>query len=90
MVATTPRLTYATLTVVNALLTDPVHQWYGLEVVKATPLPSGTVYPILARMERHGWLSSTREQVPADARTSRPPRRYYTLTDQFPYPKAEA
>jgi PadR family transcriptional regulator len=82
------RLTYATLTVVNALLTDPAHQWYGLEVVKATPLPSGTVYPILARMERHGWLTSTRERVP-DTET-RTPRRYYTLTDLFPYPKAEA
>jgi hypothetical protein len=88
MVATTPRLTYATLTVVNALLTDPARQWYGLEVVKATPLPSGTVYPILARMERHGWLTSARERVP-DHET-RTPRRYYTLTDQFPHPNAAA
>jgi len=87
MVAATLRLTYATLTVVRALLTAPAHQWYGLEVVKATPLPSGTVYPILARMERAGWLTSTREDVPAHAHTSRPPRRYYTLTDQFPHPK---
>ena len=83
-----PRLTHATLLVTNALLTQPTRQWYGLEVVKATSLPSGTVYPILGRMERHGWLTSTREEVPADVRTSRPPRRYYTLTDRFPYPKA--
>lgn len=84
------RLTHATQMVVNALLTRPVSSWYGQEVIRSTNLPSGTVYPILARMERHGWLISTRETGVVDGHPGRPPRRYYTLTDQFPHPKAEA
>jgi DNA-binding IclR family transcriptional regulator len=76
------RLTHATQMVVNALLTEPAGQWYGQEVIRSTDLPSGTVYPILARMERHGWLVSR-------VADTRPPRRFYTLTDLFPHPKAE-
>jgi PadR family transcriptional regulator PadR len=84
MVAPRIRLTYATRLVAHVLLSKPEHRWYGLEVVKATSLPSGTVYPILSRMERHGWLTSAPEELPAGVRMGRPPRRYYTLTPNFP------
>ena len=42
-------------------------------------LPSGTVHPILARLETVGWLTSRWEQI--DPRVEgRPTRRYYRLT----------
>lgn len=45
-----------------------------------TGLPSGTVFPILARFERLGWLQSGWEELdPSQA--GRPRRRYYRFTD---------
>lgn len=73
------RLTLATGQVLRALLTDPSVERYGLELCDLAGLPSGTVHPILARLEAHGWVQSRWEDVdPAAA--GRPPRRYYRLT----------
>jgi hypothetical protein len=45
----------------------------------AAGLPSGTVHPILARLETVGWLESRWEEI--DPRVEgRPARRYYRLT----------
>jgi DNA-binding PadR family transcriptional regulator len=30
----------------------------GLEVIRATGLPSGTLYPLLARFEEQGWCTA--------------------------------
>jgi DNA-binding PadR family transcriptional regulator len=50
-----------------------------LEIGDAAGLPSGTVHPILARLEGAGWLESRWEDV--DPRSAgRPARRYYRLT----------
>jgi PadR family transcriptional regulator PadR len=65
--------------VVRALLRDPTHELYGIEVGRYAGLPSGTVHPILARLEGFGWLESRWEDV--DPRVvGRPARRYYRLT----------
>ena len=73
------RITLPTQLVLQALLADPAKEIYGLPICRASGLPSGTVYPILARLERYGWVKSRREKLdPADA--GRPPRRYYRLT----------
>lgn len=65
--------------VLAALLSDPHGDHYGLELIKATGLPSGTLYPILLRLQRAGWLQSHWEDIdPVQAR--RPARRYYRLT----------
>jgi DNA-binding PadR family transcriptional regulator len=62
-----------------ALLGDPDGDHYGLEMIKTTGLPSGTLYPILLRLERAGWVQSRWEDIdPVQAR--RPARRYYRLT----------
>jgi DNA-binding PadR family transcriptional regulator len=46
---------------------------------RAAGLASGTIHPILARLERAGWLESRWEDV--DPREQgRPRRRYYQLT----------
>jgi DNA-binding MarR family transcriptional regulator len=61
--------------VLRALLAAPGREVYGLEVVRGTGLPSGTVYPILSRLEAAGWLEKRTEDV--DPRKAERPRRYY-------------
>jgi PadR family transcriptional regulator len=79
--ASQPRLTWATLKVLKVLMDDPAHQRYGLEIGRASGLPSGSIYPLLMRLERSGWLTSAWEDVdPKQA--GRPRRRLYQLTGQ--------
>ena len=74
-----PRMTTSVLKVVAALLADPAAERYGLQLMQATGLPSGTLYPILVRLERAGWVESRWEQTDPAAE-GRPNRRYYRLT----------
>lgn len=53
---------------------------YGFDVMDATGLPSGTVYPILSRSERQGWVESRWEDPEEHRREGRPARKYYRLT----------
>ena len=46
----------------------------------ATDLPSGTVYPILRRIEEEGLVRARWERESDARREQRPPRRYYELT----------
>lgn len=71
------RITYPTAVVLVALTRGCR---YGFEIMDATGLASGTVYPILRRLEEARLLSARWENV-ADARDAqRPPRRYYQIT----------
>ena len=73
-------MTGPTRAVLEVLLTDPDAVHYGLAIGAATALPSGTVHPILARLEGLAWVTSTWEDIdPTDA--GRPRRRLYRLTD---------
>ena len=55
---------------------------YGTEIVRCLgdeptlAASEGTIYPLLSRLRRAGWLDSKWSESP-----SGPPRRYYTLTD---------
>lgn len=73
------RMTIPTQLVLQTLLADPERELYGLEIGTAAGLPSGTVHPILARLECKGWLESRWEDIDP-RREGRPPRRYYRLT----------
>ena len=73
------RFTSSVLKVLAALLADPAAEHYGLRLMQQTGLPSGTLYPILVRLERAGWVRSRWEQVDP-AVEGRPTRRYYRLT----------
>jgi DNA-binding PadR family transcriptional regulator len=53
---------------------------YGFDISDATGLPSGTVYPVLRRLEEAGLLRSRWESVETAREEQRPPRRYYTVT----------
>ena len=70
-------LTYPTTLVLQALA-NGVH--YGFDVIDATALQSGTVYPILRRLERESLVSARWEKAEIAQREQRPPRRYYELT----------
>jgi len=76
---TGPRLTRATREVLAALMRDPTGEHYGLSVAEATGLSSGSLYPILARLEAAGLLTSRWEEVD-ESKAGRPRRRYYRLT----------
>jgi DNA-binding PadR family transcriptional regulator len=71
------RLTYPTALVLQALLQGHHH---GFDVMDATGLPSGTVYPILRRLDAEGLVRSRWEKEGVARREQRPPRRYYELT----------
>lgn len=76
-----PRMTIPTQLVLRALLADPAREMYGLQICAGAGLPSGTIHPILARLEhQYGWLASRWENIrPEDE--GRPRRRYYRLTE---------
>ncbi|WP_410628345.1 PadR family transcriptional regulator [Amycolatopsis sp. cmx-8-4] len=73
-----PRMTLPTQLVLRALLEEPTREMYGLEVCRAAGLPSGTIHPILTRLEKAGWLQSRWEKVDPVER-GRPRRKYYCL-----------
>lgn len=74
-----PRMTIPTQLVLRALLGNPGTELYGIEIGETAGLASGTVHPILARLEGVGWVESRWEQIDASVE-GRPPRRYYRMT----------
>ena len=76
-----PRMTIPTQLVLRTLLAEPTHEMYGLQICEQAGLPSGTIHPILARLEReHGWVTSRWEDI-NPRQEGRPRRRYYLLTE---------
>src|SRR5262245_39662526 len=71
------RLTYPTALVLQALLDGRHH---GFDIMDATGLPGGTVYPILRRLDAEAYVKSRWEKDGAARKEQRPPRRYYELT----------
>lgn len=74
------RMTLQTRLVLRALLDEPGKERYGLELCDLLGLPSGTIYPILARFEQVGWLHSAWEDPAVHEAAGRPRRRFYRLT----------
>lgn len=79
------RITPATVDVLHALLQGAGAVW-GLQVIKATGRPAGTVYPILDRLERMGWATSGWED---DDERPGPRRRLYNLSAEGAVAAAE-
>jgi PadR family transcriptional regulator len=72
-------MTRATQLVLRAFVADPGREMYGLRVGQEAGLASGTIHPILARLEACGWLESWWEDLGQQA-VGRPRRRFYRLT----------
>ena len=74
-----PRLTMTTMKVLSAFCEDPKAEMSGREVGSKVKLPSGTVYPILLRLQDAKWLTSRWEEVDPKE-VGRPRRRFYQIT----------
>jgi PadR family transcriptional regulator PadR len=70
-------LSYTALFVLKAL--SQGHK-FGFDIMDATSLPSGTVYPALRRLEAMGLVESAWEEDAESRKHGRPRRRYYQLT----------
>ena len=70
-------MTWPTALVLHALAAG---YHYGFDVMDATGLASGTVYPILRRLDREGLARARWESAEKAQREQRPPRRYYEIT----------
>ena len=73
------RITGTVMKVLGASLSSGRVELSGADISRATNLSSGTLYPILFRLERAGWLESRWEDE--DPRVlKRPRRRLYQVT----------
>jgi PadR family transcriptional regulator PadR len=73
-----PRITSQTLKVLGALISCK-DELSGADIARSTGLSSGTLYPILMRLEHHKWIESEWED--GDPRKlERPRRRLYRIT----------
>lgn len=70
----------ATRQVFQAFLDAPSDETYGFELAEVTGLPSGTIYPILSRLEAEGLIKSRWAEVESGSQRRR--RRYYALTGE--------
>ena len=75
------RITLPVARVLAAFVAGPDDDHYGLQLLRATGLASGTLYPILARLTDAGWLEKRWEEVDAVA-AGRPARAYYRIAPQ--------
>jgi len=72
------RMTTPTLAILDLLSSvGPNEELFGLRICQLADLGSGTVYPILDRLERAGWIVGEWE---AEQPSGRPKRRAYRLT----------
>ena len=76
-----PRLTKQSLALLGAFLGTRPFELSGTEIARTTRLKSGTIYPILARLEEAGYLAGKWEEGDASI-LKRPRRRYYRITPE--------
>jgi DNA-binding PadR family transcriptional regulator len=69
-------LTYSSVAVLHAVARG---YRYGFDIMDATGLPSGTVYPALRRLKQLGYVSSRWEASDIAEAAKRPRRRYYEI-----------
>lgn len=69
-------MTYPTAIVLHAVAHEVR---YGFDIIDASGLQAGTVYPILRRLEEEGLAKSSWERPEIGRREGRPPRKYYQL-----------
>jgi|ERR1700722_3785732 PadR family transcriptional regulator PadR len=73
------RMSGPTLKILKFMIENPQGGRSGAEISKATKVGSGTMYPLLQRLEIANWIVGEWENIdPSDA--GRPKRRFYKLT----------
>lgn len=73
------RLSSASVKVLRQFLDNRSEEQYGFGVMRATGVKAGSLYPILDRFERVGWIEGYDELIDEHAE-GRPRRRLYRLT----------
>jgi DNA-binding PadR family transcriptional regulator len=73
------RVSGPTLKLIKLLLENPMQGRSGAEISKITKLGSGTMYPLLQRLEIAKWIEGEWEDVDP-SEVGRPKRRLYKLT----------
>lgn len=68
-----------TIAVLELLLADPQRWRHGYDMVKELDVKSGTLYPILMRLEDRGILETRWEESPTEGR---PRRHLYRLSEE--------
>jgi DNA-binding PadR family transcriptional regulator len=72
------KITVSVAAVLRAFLEDTDRHRFGYDLMRETDIKSGTLYPILARLQKAGWIESEWEAI--DEQTEgRPARRFYRL-----------
>src|SRR5690242_8417737 len=66
-------------TVLKLFLEEPDRPRYGFEIMRATGMASGSLYPMLAKLQAAGWLTRGKEDIDPRA-AGRPARTNYTIT----------
>jgi PadR family transcriptional regulator PadR len=79
VVAEKIRISGPTLKLLKLLLENPSQGRSGAEISKITKLGSGTMYPLLQRLEIARWIEGDWENV-EPSEVGRPKRRLYKLT----------
>ncbi len=72
-------MTITVARVLRVFLDDVAQPRYGYELMRLTGYPSGKLYPVLARLERAGWLTKEIEDIDP-AIEGRPARRLYRIS----------
>jgi len=80
-------LTYSSVAVLHAVARG---YRYGFDIMDATGLPSGTVYPALRRLSQHQYVESSWEAREVSDVAKRPRRRYYEVSEVGKVALAEA
>jgi len=81
MAAEEPHLTYRGLKLLRIFIEDVRAEYAGAELMQQANLSSGTLYPLLIRLESLGLLESRWEEGDP-AELGRPLRRFYKLTSR--------
>ncbi|MGC1497410.1 MAG: helix-turn-helix transcriptional regulator [Sulfitobacter sp.] len=74
-------MTQSTILIVEHLLMHRENEVSGADIFRATGIASGTLYPILHRLEKQGWVKSMMEDIDPSAE-GRPRKRLYTITGE--------
>lgn len=72
-------LSLASIKVLGAFLDEPAKDQYGFGLMRSTGVKSGSLYPILDRLERLKWIEGRDEEIDEQVE-GRPKRRLYRLT----------
>ena len=73
--------TLQTFRVMGIFCKRPEKEFFGSEISMKTNLPSGTIYPLLGRLEAAGFVKSVWEEGRARD-LKRPLKRFYKMTDE--------